>query len=126
MGEATEGLEERHDPWVAEARWWERGVRMPQGRYLARVFALLGTDKLDLLEHVAFDSVGGNLARDPNTIGQALVRYRTRQAMSQKQMAALLEVHPGTLAKWEREYRTPTGEFLARVQSVVSTGQRFN
>ena len=99
-------------------RWWE-GVRIPQGKHLARLLGMLGTDNLELLDRMDLDSVGGSLARDPNSIGQALVRYRSVQGMTQKQMAAALKVHPGTLAKWEREYRTPTGEFLGRVNSVL-------
>ena len=100
-------------------RWWEQGVRIPEGSHLARVIGLLGADVLELLDSIDLHSVGGSLARAPNTIGQALIRYRAEQHLSQKQLAAALEVHPGTLAKWELEYRTPAGEFLARVNRML-------
>ena len=55
----------------------------------------------------------------PNTIGEALVRHRTGQGMSPKELAAKLSVDPTTLARWERGERQPGGKFLKRAQPVL-------
>jgi hypothetical protein len=56
---------------------------------------------------------------EPESVGQALKRHRKGQGMSQKAFAIQLRVDQGTLARWERGERVPTGKFLDRVNRVL-------
>ena len=100
--------------------WWEQGIRMPQGKHLARVLSILKGEGLNL-DSVKFGTVGGNPEQAPNTLGQTLVRYRAENGITQKRLAAELGVHPRTLAKWELDYRAPTAESLRRVQRMLGS-----
>ena len=46
--------------------------------------------------------------------------------MSQKELAALLDVDPSTLGRWEQEERVPTGRFLRRIQEGLGAAQRLD
>jgi transcriptional regulator with XRE-family HTH domain len=39
--------------------------------------------------------------------------------MPQKELAARLDMDPSPLARWERDERVPTSEFLRRVRAVL-------
>jgi transcriptional regulator with XRE-family HTH domain len=56
---------------------------------------------------------------DPHTIGAALVRHRQGRGISQADLAGALAVDPGTLARWERQERSPMGEYLKRVELLL-------
>jgi len=45
------------------------------------------------------------------TLGERLVRHRTTLGMSQKEAAGKIGVDQGTLARWERGEREPTGTY---------------
>jgi transcriptional regulator with XRE-family HTH domain len=82
---------------------WELGHSLPTLRWLPGIIRFLGYDP----------------RLDPKTIGQALRYYRHGQGLSQQELAIRLTVDPGTLARWEREERIPTGEFLKRVKASL-------
>jgi transcriptional regulator with XRE-family HTH domain len=84
---------------------WTRGRTQPGLRCLPLVIWFLGYDPLPAAK----------------SVGEALVRYRELRGMSQTQLAAKLQVDPGTLARWEREKRSPTGDYLRRVKRQLST-----
>jgi predicted transcriptional regulator len=56
---------------------------------------------------------------EATTLGAALVRHRQGRGQSQRQLAAVLDVDPATLANWERGARQPTGRFLTRANEVL-------
>ena len=64
--------------------------------------------------------LGYNPLPRPSAIGEQLVWRRTSLGISQKALAARLEVDPTTLARWERGERKPVGEILACVESFVA------
>ncbi len=47
------------------------------------------------------------------------MRHRTTLGLSQKESAKQLGVDLGTLAKWERGERAPTGTFLTRAMQFL-------
>ena len=82
----------------------KRGTR--DLRTLAEVIRLLGYDP-----RPAADSTG-----------QALPRDRTGLGMTQKELTEKLGVVPSTLARWERDERVSTGEFLERAAGIDLDG----
>jgi transcriptional regulator with XRE-family HTH domain len=83
---------------------WELGKTAPALRWLPGIIRFLGYDPRP----------------GPETIGEALRRYRHGQGLSQQELAVRLGVDPGTLARWERAARTPTGEHLKRAQAILT------
>jgi DNA-binding XRE family transcriptional regulator len=55
----------------------------------------------------------------PESIGAALIRWREGRGQSQEDLAAKLQVDPTTLTRWERDERTPTNDYLARVSAFL-------
>lgn len=53
------------------------------------------------------------------SIGERLLAYRRGRGLSQTALARLLGVDPGTLSRWERGRRVPSGR-LARLAPQVS------
>jgi len=55
-------------------------------------------------------------------LGEQLVRQRTTLGLSQKEAARQLGVDPGTLARWERDEREPTGKLAALAERLLAAG----
>lgn len=85
---------------------WEANTVSPEIRYMPAIIRFLGYNPLP-----AADTLGGRL-----------VRHRSSLGLSQKEAATRLGVDPGTLARWERGEREPTGAFIARVQRFLASG----
>jgi transcriptional regulator with XRE-family HTH domain len=56
-------------------------------------------------------------------MGERLVQCRTALGLSQKESARQLGVDAGTLARWERGEREPSGAFALRVQRFVAAAE---
>lgn len=56
------------------------------------------------------------------SIGDRLLAYRRERAIPQDIMARRLGVDPGTLGRWERGLRIPTGSLAHRVKAVLQEG----
>ncbi|MBI4485001.1 MAG: helix-turn-helix transcriptional regulator [Acidobacteria bacterium] len=82
----------------------ELGHTTPALCWLPQVIRLLGYDPQPEAE----------------SIGHALKRYRRELGMSQKNLAARINVDPSTLAKWERA-TAPTQHGVARRESAGPT-----
>lgn len=52
-----------------------------------------------------------------NTLGELLVALRTKNRMSQKELADYLYVNQGTVSRWERGVRFPDMELLQKIAS---------
>lgn len=85
---------------------WELGHTRPNLQMLPKVIEFMGHDPRPEPE--------------AGSVSQALVRYRLRRGISQRQLATSLRVDPSTLAKWERGIRVPSGRFLQRVNNLPS------
>jgi site-specific DNA recombinase len=83
---------------------WERNSSSPEVRYMPAIIRFLGYDPLPQASNPA----------------DRLVRRRTSLGLSQKQAAQQIGVDPGTLARWERGERQPTGIFATKVQRFVT------
>lgn len=58
------------------------------------------------------------------TLGQRLRRHRRILGLTQTELAAQLQVDPGTLARWEAGRRRPRGRFMVRVEALLRAGPR--
>ncbi len=82
---------------------WEGNLSNPEIRYIPSIIQFLGYNPLPAA----------------NGLADQLVRHRTTLGLSQKDAARRLHVDPGTLARWERGERQPTGGFLIRVNRFI-------
>jgi len=83
---------------------WEANASNPEIRYMPAIIWFLGYNPLP----------------EASGWGERLVRQRTNLGLSQKEAAKRLGVDAGTLARWERGDREPTGVFLGRVKRFLS------
>jgi DNA-binding transcriptional regulator YiaG len=63
--------------------------------------------------------LGYNPFSEGRTLAERLVWHRKALGLAQTQFARQLGVDPGTLGKWERGERLPTGRYLESVQMVL-------
>jgi transcriptional regulator with XRE-family HTH domain len=61
----------------------------------------------------------GSEPLEANGRSDRLVRYASSLGLSQKETAERLGIDPGTLARWERGERKPTGALLGRVKRFL-------
>jgi DNA-binding XRE family transcriptional regulator len=81
----------------------------PVIRFIARIIEFLGYDPFE----------------EPKSLSEKLKTYRMRLGFSQKKMANIFGIDPGTLGNWERRrhkstkmYRKPINEFLEGRRSI--------
>jgi len=89
---------------------WEANTASPEIRYMPAIIRFLGYNPLP----------------EGNGWGERLVRQRTTLGLSQKEAAQRLGVDPGTLARWERGEREPTGAVLGRVKRSLDQEETQN
>jgi transcriptional regulator with XRE-family HTH domain len=53
------------------------------------------------------------------SIGERLLAYRRERGVSQSTLARLLGVDPGTLSRWERGLRVPSGTYARRANRAL-------
>jgi transcriptional regulator with XRE-family HTH domain len=82
---------------------WELNRTTPALRFLPHIITLLAFDP---------SAPGGSL-------GERLRSTRRRVGLSQGRAARLLGVDPGTLSRWERNLRVPTGRYVRSVEFFV-------
>jgi len=88
---------------------WEVGISKPEIRYMPAIIQFLGYNPLP----------------EPTTMAERLVRHRTTLGLTQMAAAQEISVDQGTLARWERGEREPTGEFLERVRQFLKEDLAF-
>jgi transcriptional regulator with XRE-family HTH domain len=66
---------------------------------------------------------GPRPATPATTIGERLVQRRSALGLTQRAAADRLGIDPGTLAKWERDERVPSGPFLKGVERFLDGEQ---
>jgi site-specific DNA recombinase len=86
---------------------WEKNRTQPEFEYMPAIIRFLGYNPVPPAERWA----------------DRLVQARTALGQSQKAAARRLGVDPGTLARWERGEREPTGEFAARASRFVTASE---
>jgi DNA-binding transcriptional regulator YiaG len=87
---------------------WESNAAAPKIHYMEAVIEFLGYNPLP----------------EATTLPEMLVRHRTTLGMTQKEAAAEIGVDQGTLARWERREREPTGAHLADVLRFLDLALR--
>lgn len=80
---------------------WELGHTTPALWWMPHVIRFLGYDP----------------QRQSETIGQALKRHRPIQGIPQRELGSRLGVDPGTLGRWKRGERMPTGKYRVLVEA---------
>ena len=86
---------------------WEANTSAPEIRHMPAIIRFLGYNPLP----------------EVDGWGTRLVRCRSTLGLTQKETARGLGVDPGTLARWERGEREPTGAFLERVKRFLQDGE---
>jgi transcriptional regulator with XRE-family HTH domain len=66
------------------------------------------------------DFLGYDPLPSANTLAEQLVRQRTSLGLVAERVGETPGCPPGTLARWERKEREPTGVFLNRVRRFVA------
>lgn len=66
--------------------------------------------------------LGYDPRRMPESIGGCLRHWREGKGIPQSRLASLLKVDPGTLARWERGTRSPTGRHLDEIRELLGNG----
>lgn len=89
---------------------WEANTGTPEFTFMPAIIGFLGYNPLP----------------EAASLGESLVRRRTELGWSQKEAAKRLQVDPGTLARWERGEREPTGVFLKRVSRFLHEAAALN
>ena len=58
------------------------------------------------------------------SIGDRLLAFRRERGLSQSAPACLLGVDPGTLSRWERGRRVPTGRYAGLAETLLISSNR--
>ena len=78
---------------------WELGHSTPQIAHLRQIVEFLGYNPFP----------------EGTTIASRLVNFRKARGISQRQFAQQLGIDQGTLARYERDERIPTGKYLSMI-----------
>ena len=85
---------------------WETNRTSPQLRFIPRIIAFLGYDPYDT---------------PPQPLGKRIIATRRRLGLTQKRLAALLDIDPGTLGRWERGKSLPSSRLLRRLNGFLTS-----
>lgn len=88
---------------VATVWLWESNRVEPELKWMPAILDFLGYDPTPAAQ----------------TLGQRLVRHRTRLGWTQRRLAQALRVDQTTLARWETGKRAPWGEYSERVAALL-------
>ncbi|UCH29038.1 MAG: helix-turn-helix transcriptional regulator, partial [Myxococcales bacterium] len=58
-------------------------------------------------------------AQPPLTLGERLRAWRLERGLEQRDVAAILEVKPATVGRWERDQRRPSTRLMPRVLRIL-------
>jgi site-specific DNA recombinase len=83
---------------------WESDDSKPSTEYMPAIIEFLGYNPLP----------------PAKTLGERLIRHRTSLGLTQSESARRIGVDPGTLARWERDDRKPTGTHTALVKKYLA------
>jgi len=97
--------------WTSTVNYWENNRFNPEVQYVPKIVAFLG-----------YDPSGPPPASFPLRLKAA----RIATGLSRRQLAARLEVHPETVAAWERAQAQPITVLRERIKALlgVSPGTR--
>jgi len=83
---------------------WEQGRYAPTPRYFPNIIRLLGYDPWP----------------QPRTIGERLRAERLRRGLTYRQLAAVLNVDPGSVPKWESGRSPRHGLSIAKIGAFLN------
>jgi hypothetical protein len=63
--------------------------------------------------------LGNNPLPPPADLAERLIQHRTVPRLTPREAADRMQVDQGTLARWERGERAPTGRFIERVERFL-------
>jgi transcriptional regulator with XRE-family HTH domain len=85
---------------------WETNRTFPQLRFIPNIIAFLGYDPYNI---------------PPEALGGRIIATRRRLGLSQKRLAGLLDIDPGTLTRWERGKSSPSKRLLGRLDAFLTS-----
>ena len=78
---------------------WERNYSSPKLRHIPKIIEFLG--------YIPFEV-------ESESLGKRIVNYRRLVGMTQKDLARKLGVDPTTLARWERDEKSPQNKYIEK------------
>ena len=85
---------------------WETNRTSPQLRFIPRIIIFLGYDPYDT---------------PPQALGRRIIATRRRLGLTQRRLAGLLDIDPGTLGRWERGKSSPSMKLLRRLDAFLTS-----
>lgn len=104
LGILQSQLAERFGVEVDTIRNWERNRSRPTLRYRPAILEFLGYDPVP---------------KEPETLGEKLLKYRRDRGMTQKELARRIGIDPGTISRLERGMKNRS------FASVIHKAERF-
>jgi transcriptional regulator with XRE-family HTH domain len=83
---------------------WERQRTVPEIRFIARIIEFLGYDPI----------------KEPESFGEKLKIRRLKLGLSQRKLATIFGIDPGTLGSWEGGRHKPTKESRELIDRLFS------
>jgi len=83
---------------------WEKGTTTPRLYLMPKIIQFLGYNPLDL---------------EAVTFGQKVKKYRIEKGLSLRKLAKIVDVDPGTLARWERGEVEPQGKLKGQLIKMI-------
>ena len=108
LGLRQSDVADRIGVWTQTVNYWENNRFNPEVRYVPNIVAFLG-----------YDPFGPAPASFPSQ----LKANRIAAGLTRRQIAAQLEVHPATVAKWERGEARPVQILRDRIRAVLGVGE---
>lgn len=65
------------------------------------------------------------MGKDDNTLGQRIAKVRRKRGLSQRQLAALVNVEPNTISMYESGGRKPSTDVIVRLSGVLYVSTDF-
>jgi transcriptional regulator with XRE-family HTH domain len=84
---------------------WENNYSSPKLHYIPRIIKFLG--------YVPFNV-------EPKTLRERIVNYRRLSGITQKELAHRLGIDPTTLARWEKNEKSPVKRYRQRLKTLTN------
>ena len=101
LGLRQSDVADRIGVWTSTINYWENNHFKPEVRYVPEIVTFLGYDPF---------------GPPPASFSLQLKAARVASGLTRRQLAALLGIHPGTVAEWERGDARPSRRLRDRIR----------
>jgi transcriptional regulator with XRE-family HTH domain len=104
LGLRQSDVADRIGVWTSTINYWENNRFNPEVQYVPEIVAFLGYEPFGL---------------PPASFPLQLRAARVAAGLTRRQLAALLGVHSGTVAEWERAHARPIAVLGERIKALL-------